>query len=268
MPSDNTGKQIVAVKPSKKKVWLYLSDGEKLALAPSVFSDFYLYVGKNLSEKDYRHLKNENEIGSLREYAYALVAVRSYTGKQIADRLYKKKATRAMVEAIVQDLTNHQLIDDDRYVEDFLELSRDRHYGEYKIKQELIRDGISEAKIAALRFDEDDEYNKGMDLLPSFEKKFEKISFRERKKRIYEGYMLRGYSPDTIEKILAHVSPKDEESEITALKRDYDKAMRLYSARYQGRQLKEHLIRNLMQKGYNYTDIETMMEEAKHVMDQ
>jgi len=146
VPSDNTGKQIVAVKPSKKKVWLYFSDGEKLALAPSVFSDFYLYVGKNLSDKDYRHLKNENEIGSLREYAYSLVAVRSYTGKQIADRLYKKKATCAMVEAIVQDLSNHQLIDDDRYVEDFLEVARDRHYGEYKIKQELARDGISEPK--------------------------------------------------------------------------------------------------------------------------
>ena len=44
--------------------------------------------------------------------------------------------------------------------------------------------------------------------------------------------------------------------------------MRLYANRYQGRQLKEHLIKNLMQKGYNYTDIESVMEEAKHVMDQ
>lgn len=268
MPSDNTGKEIVAVKPSKKKVWLYFSDGEKLALAPSVFSDFYLYVGKKLSEKDYRHLKQENEIGSLREYAYSLVAVRSYTGKQIADRLYKKKATRAMVEAIVQDLTNHSLIDDDRYVEDFLEVARDRHYGEYKIKQELARDGISEAKIAAIEFDETDEYAKGLDLLPSFEKKYEKTSFRERKRRIYEAYLLRGYSPDTIERILAILSPKDEDSENTSLKRDYEKAMRLYANRYQGRQLKEHLIKNLMQKGYNYTDIESVMEEAKHVMDQ
>lgn len=268
MPSDNTGKQIVAVKPSKKKVWLYFSDGEKLALAPSVFSDFYLYAGKNLSDKDYRHLKNENEIGALREYAYGLVAVRTYTGKQIADRLYKKKATRAMVEAILQDLTTHQLIDDDRYIEDFLEVARFRHYGEFKIKQELSRDGISDAKIASLRFDAEDEYSKGLDLLTAFEKKFASVSFRERHKRIYEAFLLRGYSPETIEKLLRNLNPKDEETESISLKHDYEKAMRLYGTRYKGRQLKEHLIRNLMQKGYNYTDIESVMEDANHVMDQ
>lgn len=267
MPSDNTGREIVAVKPSKKKVWIYFSDGEKLALAPSVFSDFYLYVGKKVNDKDYHDLKNQNEIGSLREYAYGLVAVRTYTAKQISERLYKRKATRAMVEAIIQNLSEHHLIDDDRYIEDFLEYATAKHYGEHKIKQELIRDGISEARLSQLSFNDKDEFDKAMDLLPGFEKKYASCSFRERQKRVYDAFMLRGFASDTIEKVITHLQEKDTTEERTALKRDYDKALRLYGSRFKGYNLREHLIKNLAQKGYNYSDIEAILEDSKHALD-
>ncbi len=268
MPSASTGRQIAAIKPSKKKVWVYFSDSEKLGLSPSVFSDFYLYVGKTLSEKDYHELKNQNEIGALREYAYGLVAVRSYTAKQIGDKLYRKKATRAMVEAIVQDLLNHQLIDDAQYVRDFMEYAEAKHYGEYKIKQELLRDGISELIIDGIDFDRPSEIQMASDLLEGFEKKYAGLSFRERQKRIYDAYLLRGFSSHVIEKVLDELKPKKETDELASLKRDFQKAMRLYSSRFKGYQLREHLIRNLAQKGYNYNDIETVMEDSKHGMDQ
>ncbi len=268
MPSANTGRQIAAIKPSKKKVWIYFSDSEKLALAPSVFSDFYLYVGKTLSDKDYHELKNQNEIGALREYAYGLVAVRSYTAKQVGDRLYRKKATRAMVEAIVQDLVSHQLIDDAQYVSDFLEYAEAKHYGAFKIKQELLRDGISETQISQIAFDQRAEVKKALELLDGFEKKYAAFSFRERQKRIFDAYSLRGFSSSVIEEVLETLTPKSETDERSSLQRDYQKAMRLYSTRFKGYQLREHLIRNLAQKGYNYNDIETVMEDSKHAMDQ
>jgi regulatory protein len=268
VPSANTGKEIVAVKPSKKKVWIYFVDGEKLGLAPSVYADFYLYVGKSLSEQDYRHVKNQNELGALREYAYGLLALRSYSKKQMIDRMYKKKASRAMIDAIIEDLLKNKLIDDEQYVEDFLEYAKNKHYGKNKIMQELFRDGIDEELIEKVAFDDEDELEKAKALLPYMEKKFAKCSFRERQKRIYDAYMLRGFSGDTIERMSNLIEPKDNTQEQLALKRDYEKALRLYNNRFTGYKLKTHIVSNLAQKGYNYSDIEAIMEEAKHVMDQ
>lgn len=268
MPSATPGRTVVQVKVTKKRVMLLFADGTHLEINPSVYSDFYLYEGKSLTENEFRDIKNHNEIAKLSDYAFGLVASKSYTTKQLADRLYKKKANRAMVEAIIGQLAKNRLLDDKQYVADFLEYAKDRHLGERKIKDELYNDGISEKIINSLSFDDDEEIAKAMELLPNLEKRAAGHSSRDRKQRIYAALANKGFGSDTISHVISHMKESDPEDELSALRGDYEKAARLYQNRFTGEKLRTHLVNNLAQKGYNYNDIKKILEEYKHEMDQ
>lgn len=267
MPSANPGRKIAQVKVLKKRVILIFEGGEKLDVVPSVYADFYLYEGKTLSDKEYKDIQNSNDVGKFKDYAFGLLAVRSYSTKQIIDRLYKKKANPSMISTIIEQLTTSGLLDDDEYVADFLIYAKDRHYGQRKIKEELFRDGISEKRISALVFEDNDELEKAMELLPAFLKKYDRYSNRSRHQRIYDAYLNKGFTNSVINKVLDRVPENDKTLEKEALAHDYEKAMRLYTRRFKGEKLRTHLVNNLAQKGYNYEDIKWILEEHNHGMD-
>ena len=72
-PSKNTGKTISKIKKYKTHVNVYI-DEEKLELSNDVFTSFYLYKGKNISETEYRQLLDKIDNEKYLSYALRLSA--------------------------------------------------------------------------------------------------------------------------------------------------------------------------------------------------
>ena len=69
-----------------------------------------------------------------------------------------------------------------------------------------------------------------------------------------------GYSYETVNAAVQS-DDTDSENELELLRKEYEKSFFTYGKNYAGRQLQEHLIARLMQKGFSYSDIKTVMEE-------
>ena len=69
-----------------------------------------------------------------------------------------------------------------------------------------------------------------------------------------------GYSYETASSAVQSTDIKDE-NELELLHKEYAKAMNKYGRKYEDRDLKEHVIASLLQKGFSYSDIRTVMEE-------
>ena len=54
-----------------------------------------------------------------------------------------------------------------------------------------------------------------------------------------------------------------DENELELLSKEFDKAFNKYARKFEGRDLNERVTASLLQKGFSYSDIRTVMEE-KH----
>lgn len=77
-PSKNTGKTISKIKEYKTHVNVYIGE-EKLELSPDIFTSFYLYKGKELTDKEYRSLKSRIDNEKYLNYALRLLSSHLYS---------------------------------------------------------------------------------------------------------------------------------------------------------------------------------------------
>ena len=79
MPSKNIGKKITKVKVFKKKVTISFDDQTKLEVSPDVMSNFYIYEGKTITNKEINEIKEYSENIVLLHYAMSLLRKRHYS---------------------------------------------------------------------------------------------------------------------------------------------------------------------------------------------
>ena len=61
MPSKNTGKTINKIRVNKKNVVISFSDGKKLNVTNEVMANFYLYPGKEITNKELKAINEFSE---------------------------------------------------------------------------------------------------------------------------------------------------------------------------------------------------------------
>ena len=107
-----------------------------------------LSVGASLSEKDYDSLKSECEITRGKEQALRLLAYRARSEQELKQRMRKSGLRRNSAEAVIDGLKRLNLVDDEEFARKFVyDLIRRKPAGEFLIKSELQKKGISESVI-------------------------------------------------------------------------------------------------------------------------
>ena len=75
------GKRVTSIKENKKKRTFEVSFGlEKLTLSEDTFTDYLLYVGKEISSSLFLRMKKESELEGIYEYALSPVWYASEAG--------------------------------------------------------------------------------------------------------------------------------------------------------------------------------------------
>lgn len=247
--------KITKIKIYKSKVSITFDTLKKIDISKDIYPNFYLYEGKEISKKEYNEITSLNNSSKLLQYALKIRSKAIYSEFQMREKLYKKEATKPEVDKVIKILKSYDLINDEAYALDLCEYYNSLNYGKNKIIRKLSEKGIFEKEINKIKFPESIEKKKANNLLPKLEKKYEKYNSSQNKQHIYNAYIQQGFDSDIASSMINKIKESNNKDELEKLKSDYKKAKLRLERKYKGKELKQKIIQNLLQKGYRLNDI-------------
>ena len=100
---------IKKIKVLKNKVVITFED-RKLELDKEIYTNFYLYEGKDVSVKEFNKINEYNNISALLKYALRIRAKSIYSEYQMREKLYAKGGLKPEVDQVIISLKNYDLI--------------------------------------------------------------------------------------------------------------------------------------------------------------
>lgn len=253
-------REIRDIRTSSKGMTLVLSDEESLNLNEDVFSDFYLYPGKRLSEEEYLRLKEEIRSADDFDYAKKLLSKRPYSCRDLREKLLKIRGCDASAaDRIIDRLKELHLLDDASYAADYIFFQEQKGYGYDRICMELKEKGIP-ADTVPYRYDRSKELENATRHLEQMLRRYGAYPFHKMKDALRNAYRGMGFREDVIGEVLKQI----EEAEWKA--QDQEKLLRDFTRltcrmdREEIRIRKQSIVDKLMRKGYSFHDIIEMME--------
>ena len=192
-------------------VCVMLSNGQKSAplyIHRSIADRYSLSEGMEITAAQVRTIKRENDVRRARERALYLAEDMERSYKMMFDKLcanYPEDICREVCD----ELKQRGIIDDRRYARRYCDAAL-KKYGEYRVKHELWKRGISSEIIDELLEDMDDESSTetALRFLRSHICR-DREPYKE-KKRLYDALARRGFSYDVITKAFAALGEEDE----------------------------------------------------------
>ncbi|MBP5091213.1 MAG: RecX family transcriptional regulator [Bacilli bacterium] len=261
MPSARAGKTVKKIAWKGKRATLLIDDDE-VTLSENAFSEFRLYVGKELSSSEFRKLKDYAALDDLYSYGLKLLSARSYTSYEIRGKLMKRSAEIEDIRKVIFRLKKNGLLDDEAYAKGYLEDAYElKGYGEKRIRFELERKGIPPEVVASLPFSYEKELMSAKKISRQLEKRYASVPNQAKRDKIMNALLARGYSNSLAREASGDIEENEEAMEASLLEKDYNKSKARYGRKYQGYELKQKLMAYLLGKGYRYEDIKHMEED-------
>lgn len=145
----------------------------------------------------------------LLNYAFYILAKKRYTSTELGKKCkqYMKRRDmhdEAILEKVLKRLLELKYLDDDQYAKDYIsERVRFKPKGEYVLIRELKLKGIpGELSKKILEESPIDEFEMAMNALRKKERIWDKFPAPKKKEKAYRFLSARGFSPDTIYKIV------------------------------------------------------------------
>ena len=253
--------KIKKIKTLKNKVVIsFYDEEEKLEISKDIFVNYYLYEGKEVSKKELKKIKEDNDSISYLSYALKLRQKALYSEYKMREKLYDKGANKEQVDKVIKTLKANDLIDDDAFIEDFVEYYNSLNYGKNKIKTKLLEKGIFEDRVSKISFPVTKERKKAQNIFPKLLKKYEKYNSTQKKQHIYQAYLAMGFDSDIAKEMVDKVVDNSPKEENEKLKKDFDKIHPRYVKKYSKKELRNKIISHLLSKGYKMKDIIALIE--------
>ena len=268
MPSKSIGKRINTIKIGQKKVLIKFDNGDSLEILPNTFTEFSLFKGKVLSSKDIREINERNNVEKYYAKALNLLSKKSYSERQIKEKLTSTGACEKEIELVIKELYKYSLLDDKEVINEYLEYANNKNYGYNRIIDELYKRGLSRSDIEKIKYDEVSEYNKAKNNLAKLEKKYKNENNFQKKKKIFDSLVRLGFNISVAKDTSNEAKDNPHEVELSLLRKDYEKVHIRYNSKYKGKELFFKLNAYLLSKGYSHNDINSLIKgDYKYEMD-
>ena len=254
---------IKKIKILKNKVKIHLDNGEILELDKNFYPNFYLYQGKDISNKELKKIKESNGTAALLEYALKIRQKSLYSEYRMREKLYDKGASKEQVDQVIKVLKQNDLIDDKAFIEEHIEYYNSLNYGKNKIISKLVDKGIFMEKLEKINFPISTERKKANNQLPKLEKKYSKYNDREKKQHIYNALISLGFDNQIAKETADKAKESSYKEENAKLEKDFSKAYERLKRKYSKKELRSKLINYLASKGYKINDIIKLIERKK-----
>lgn len=260
VPSVNTGKKITSIKYRKEVVVVKFSDQSKLEIPHDIYTSYYLYENKVLSEDKIDEITLKINTYKLLKYARNLLIKHAYTEKKIREKLYAKEATKAEVDEVIKQLKSARLIDDKSYVEEYVNVATKQGLGKNKIIAKLKEKGIFSENFTGLYFSDEEELKRARGWIKKLEKRYMKYPYNSRKQHIISALVNQGFDIDIASEATSEMSKIDEKYEYELIKIEFKKVYEKYKSKYEGYELRNKIYSSLISKGYMNRDVIKILE--------
>lgn len=227
--------------------------------------EFELTLNKRVSQDVIDILKDHNGIRQLYFKAVKLLSYHDYCFQDLYKRLEKYgEYTETQLLECMSLLTDRHLIDDRKYVKNYIEMTLKKGKGFKKAIMDLKNKNIPEVLIEEeiQRFDESEEKEYALNIVDQLYNQERKLSPQAFIKKIKTTLFNKGYSENTIQSVMSSYDFEfSHERTLDLLKRECEKTYKRYKNKYQDQDLKMRVIRFLKQKGYDYEDILIVIDE-------
>lgn len=256
-PSGKTGNTITKVSVGKTAK---ISLGSRcFTLSLDSYLDFPLYVGKELTTKEYKRLVELSKTQEAREKASKMLTKGNKSSKEILEALLNKTDYRT-AKSIIDEYQRLGYIDDISLSKDLIESYSYSLYGKrHIIDKVLYPKGLS--NIESLAFPDQKELAK--QAYASLIRKYEGYPLIKRKAKISEALLRRGFEHGDFSSLVDMMenTPKQEEEEYRACLNEARKILPTLKHPYNTLEGKQALFRKLSQKGYTTKDIRRAISE-------
>lgn len=261
VPLENIGNKITSIKYLKDKVVLKFKDETRIDIPKEVFTSFYLFKGKILTDKEIKDIERETRVYELYKYARKISTKRVYSEHKMREKLYLKTTNTIEVNEVIAKLKKNGLINDKEFVEEYVEYANVKNIGKNKIKAKLQEKGVFKGEIDKITFDEKLEYKKAKSYLAKLEAKYDKYNYQAKKDHAIKFLVAQGFDVGIAIEIASELEAPKHKDELNKLKPDFDKAVRQYRSKYSGREFKDKVFQSLLRKGYKMSDVISMWED-------
>lgn len=270
--------EVIKIKASDDYMKIYVvndSEDEPIKITISLDDYFTLKIQKNTMLD--RYTVSELQHKELLLFAYRScirkLRMRDYTIKEMRIYLRNQKTLEEHeIEDLLKDLIQKGYLNDYQYMIDKIEKMQYSLQSKGKIIKSLVEKGIPHEDVAkALSdFDEDAENTKAIKMAEKLKTSVKDKSMNMKRKVIAQKLIGQGFETSVARKASEEIEFEDEDDS-AALRKTMEKALRTYSRKYHGTELKNRVIRACIQKGFrssNVLDLCDEMEWQNEEMDQ
>ena len=182
--------------------------GETLRSTLGAVTDARLYVGMELDDEAFEEFRRESSKALDRQKALELLSRRSYSRKELFDKLLRRGASEQSAEDCVAWLSEHGFLDDGEYAGAVARHYTAKGYGASRIKSELRRRGV-ERELADETLAELPENTEKLDAYIA--RRLTDPNDRDSVRKISAALFRRGYSWEEIRAALRRSQTETEE---------------------------------------------------------
>lgn len=201
--------------------------------------------------------------------ALKYLTIKDYTKKQMRDKLIQNKyCDPRTIEIILKLLEEKNLIDDSTYAKEFIQNTSSKSLGFRKVLSKLKEKGIQDDIIEEIKnmYSFDLELQKAISLVKKTIMGNQSKSKQALKKKVADKLFLNGFDYEVIQTAIESVSFDESlQKEKEILYKEYEKGLKKYQHRYNGKELANKMFIYLSRKGFEYDMIKSVLEEGEDV---
>lgn len=190
----------------KDKYHIFFDNGEVITISEKVITENEILLKKDIDKDLYNKLIEENKLEEIYQKAIKYINIRLRSIKEVKDYLNKKE-DNDKVEIVIDKLIKNKYLDDKIFAKAFItDKLNFTLMGDYKIKMELQRLGVSSEIIEEMLSNIDKELldSKMIKIIEKDLKTNKKYSGLALKNKIYNHLVSQGYQKEKVLSILSN----------------------------------------------------------------
>ncbi|HKL72888.1 MAG TPA: RecX family transcriptional regulator [Candidatus Onthovivens sp.] len=252
--------ELIKIGKKKDPITIYFDDF-KLKVPLEIFTKHQLDVGL-YSNVLIEELLYDIEKYDLKKHLRALSLRKPLCFNDFKIIAYRQCRYKMVVEKSLNELVEEGVIDDLAFTKTYYKYLTDLNFGKYHIVNFFKHNKISMEIIEQLTFNEEKEKEKIINYFHSIKNKYAGTNFSKLKKALYEKMLLRGFDINLINEFLSSLKINRLEEQ-KALNKDFKKSVNKFINKETKLIDEKKIISSLIKMGYDYSDINNLLEELK-----
>lgn len=208
-------------------------------------------------------IKNETFVLAYK-YCLKKLSIKDYSINNLKDAIYRKfQLSKEDLDRVINKLIENNLLNDDNYTISRISILKESLLSKKAILNKLLKDGISKELFEKYYIDNpEEELIKLKKKALKYQTSIKNKSLYVKKQMILTKLVNDGFNLDSSKQIINELDfSKEKLAEVDLLKKETIKAYNKYSKKYESTELRNRIYHYLISKGFNETNIYTIINE-------